>query len=510
MAQPDDRQLAPGRMTLIGSVLDPSGKPVAGVAVELIGRPRVTTVARDERRAPYVLLGRGTTGTDGRFRFDATRTSRVGFLQVQALAAAPGFGVAWAKPNPDADQPSGEIRLRPEAVIQGKLIDLNGAPIAGLELFVKQLRRRDPGGAEDYIGAFPPAEMLTWPRPFKTDDRGRFSLAGIGRDMTVYLGIDDARFAKETTIRIETADPASLKDLRYVLQSATIVSGRALAADTGEPIPHAIVSVGSSNEWFWSGAGARFTADEQGRFTANVALGQYYSIRAYPPEGQPYLIPEERFEWNKGAVKTVKDIMLPRGVLLRGKVVEEGTRRPLAGASVQFFAIPKSEEIIADWQAIVASKSDGSFQIAVPPGKGHLLIFSPSPDYILEEIGRSELWSGRPGGSRTYAHDIIAYDVKPGEAPRRVRRRASPGQDRARSPAQRPWAASRVSGNVHRARSGGCSLDVAGRPFPLRPRRPFRAARPRPWALSSRWSFSTPSTSAEPRSSFPVIRPATI
>ena len=146
---------------------------------------------------------------------------RIGFLQVQALAAAPGFGLSWTAPNPDAEQPAGEIRLRPEAVIRGKLIDLNGKPIAGVEMSVKSLRLR----GDDWIGAHPPEEMLNWPRKFKTDDQGRFTLAGIGRDMTVYLSIRDPRIAKETVIEVQTTDPANLKDLRYVLQPTTIVRG---------------------------------------------------------------------------------------------------------------------------------------------------------------------------------------------------------------------------------------------------------------------------------------------
>ncbi len=122
------------------------------------------------------------------------------------------------------------------------------------------------------------------------------------------------------------------------------------------------------------------------------------------------------------------DITLPRGVLIRGKVVEEGTNRPLAGSSVQFFANPDRDDIIADWQSIVASHDDGSFQIAVPPGKGHLLIFGPTPDYIPEEIGFRELRSGRPGGWRTYAHDIVAYEVKPGEGSHEINAVLRPGR----------------------------------------------------------------------------------
>ena len=358
-------------------------------------------MARNERRAPHVVLGRGATGVDGRFQFDAARTSRIGFLQVQALAAAPGFGLNWAAPNPDAEQPSGEIRLRSEHVIRGKLIDLNGQAIAGLELSVKSLTRHDTGQGEDWVGAYPSDEILNWPRPFKSDDQGRFTLAGIGRDMTVYLGIRDPRFAKETIIQVQTTESASLKELSYVLQPTTIVEGRALAADTGLPVPHAIVTVGSSINRFWSGSGYRFLSDDQGRFTANVAPGQYYSMRAYPPEGQPYLIPEHRFEWDKGGVKRAMDIVLPRGVLIRGKVIDKVSGRPLTEASVQFCASPRSDEIIDGWQSIVASKSDGSFEIAVPAGKGHLIVFGPTPDFILKEIGQLELWYGHPAAGET-------------------------------------------------------------------------------------------------------------
>ncbi len=408
-----------GRMTVIGSVLDPAGKPLAGLPVELIGRPRHPSEAGKESWSPYALLGRGATGADGRFRFDAVRTSRVGFMQIQVLAAAPGYGLGWSVPNPDAAQPTGEIRLRPEQIIRCKLIDLNGKPADGVELRVQSLTRHDNIRGDDFIGTPMPAGVGAWPGTVKTGADGLFTLAGIGGDMTVILSIRDPRFAIQT-IQIETTDPERMKDLRYVLLPPTFVEGRALAADTGQPIPHAIVTVGSSINWPWSGAGSYFPADEQGRFRANVAPGRYYSIRAYPPEGQPYLIPELRFEWTKGAMKTVMDVVLPRGVLIHGKVVEHGTGRPLAGASVQYYANPRSKDVLGEWHAIVASKSDGSYQIAVSPGKGHLLVFGPTPDYILHTVGSRELSFGRPGGSRIYAHDIISYEVEPGDRPREL------------------------------------------------------------------------------------------
>jgi hypothetical protein len=43
--------------------------------------------------------------------------------------------------------------------------------------------------------------------------------------------------------------------------------------------------------------------------------------------------------------------------------------------------------VLSGWQAIVASGDNGSFQIVVPPGKGYLLVFGPTGDYVLGEIG---------------------------------------------------------------------------------------------------------------------------
>ena len=75
----------------------------------------------------------------------------------------------------------------------------------------------------------------------------------------------------------------------------------------------------------------------------------------------------------------------------------------------------------------MASRDDGSFQIAVPPGKGHLLVFGPTPDYILGEIGSDKLYGDRSvrstrgtGGTRGRAHAIIPYEVKAGDPPLEV------------------------------------------------------------------------------------------
>ncbi len=117
----------------------------------------------------------------------------------------------------------------------------------------------------------------------------------------------------------------------------------------------------------------------------------------------------------KGTVKVAHDMRLPRGVVIRGKVTEEQTGRPVAGASVQYLPARTPDGVVDRDRAVVASRDDGSFEIVVAPGKGHLFVFGPTADYLLEVIGSRMLHTGRPGGQRHYGHKIIPYDVKPGD-----------------------------------------------------------------------------------------------
>jgi hypothetical protein len=73
--------------------------------------------------------------------------------------------------------------------------------------------------------------------------------------------------------------------------------------------------------------------------------------------------------------------------------------------------------VLSGWQAIVASDDDGMYRIAVPPGKGHSLIFGPTPEFILKEIGSNRLYQDQPGGQRYRAHEIIPYEAKAGDQP---------------------------------------------------------------------------------------------
>jgi protocatechuate 3,4-dioxygenase beta subunit len=414
---------APSRMTVVGRVLDPAGQPVQGVPVDILGRPRRMLPGTDEKFERPVLLARGSTDADGRFRLDAAQTSSVRFFNVCALAAAPELG--WVDLNPDAVQPAAEIRLKPEQVVRGRLVDLNGRPAAGVELRVVSFgQSRDLGRATD-IGMWdgPPEGARTWPRPLKADDQGRFAFHGLGRGSFVSFAVHDPRFAPQG-LDVATDERDGPKEITLALQPAHLIEGRVLTADTGQPLSDAVIQLG----------GTKTRADAQGRFRLQLppvdrfSPGDHFGVGVFPPEGQPYPASRVELTWTKGAVKKEIDIKVPRGVVIRGMVTEEGTGRALAEASVRYAPINGPAGIHGKWDAAVTSHNDGSFQIVVPPGKGYLLAFGPTHDYILEVIGYQRLFHGRPGGERNYAHKIITYEVQAGDRPHEINAVLRPGK----------------------------------------------------------------------------------
>jgi len=113
-------------------------------------------------------------------------------------------------------------------------------------------------------------------------------------------------------------------------------------------------------------------------------------------------------------------VAVPRGVLVRGKIVESPSGKPVQGADIQYE--PRSgnpnikEDTVTGWQAAVVSHADGSFQIAVPPGKGSLVI-QGQPGFVFQVFGSEQVSSGRAGGKRFYLHAVIPLDLDPRVTP---------------------------------------------------------------------------------------------
>ncbi len=209
----------PGRMLVTGNVLDPEGKPIKGAVVDLVARPRTAWVGASESNDSLLLLGQGSTDDAGRFRLESLRTNSSRFLEVHALAAAPGFGIGWATLDASAEKPEARIRLEPEQVVVVKLVDVTGRPAAGVDVGVKGMWRPTGPGESDGVTVrdHPDKELRVWPGTLKTDSQGKIRLTGIGRGLTVSLLIQDMRYARQDHY-INTDGAASSKDVTIALE----------------------------------------------------------------------------------------------------------------------------------------------------------------------------------------------------------------------------------------------------------------------------------------------------
>ena len=280
-AEPTAAAPAPGRMLVGGRVLDPQGKPVPNAAVMVYARTNLPT--------PSVAEPIGTARCDGsgRFRVETPRTSSLTHDLIGAIAIAPGHAAGWVELDPDAKQLAADITLRPEQVIAGRLLDVKGLPARGVDVSVDSMGHvvRDSSNPLRERLEGPPfwsnhaKDLPAWPAPAITDTEGRFTIHGVGRAMRVMLGVRDPRFALQS-IPVDTDAIAASKQVSLALEPARNVTGRVTYADTGKPVPHAQISVGSWKQG--TGTPAYGETDGEGRFRVNSWSGDRYDVRVFP------------------------------------------------------------------------------------------------------------------------------------------------------------------------------------------------------------------------------------
>lgn len=424
------------RMTVTGRVLDPQGRPVPNAAVMVYAQTLLRTDPTPSLPLLPAELGHGTADGAGRFRVEVPRIASTSHEIFAAVALAPGYGAGWVGLNPDADQPTADIALRPERIIRGRLFDLKGQPARDVKLSVTAIRRVLPKRPDDLRETFEgpqfwwahPDDLPAWPSPAITGADGRFTLRGVGTGVRLFVSVLDPRFTSEL-IDIDTDTIADEKPLSLVLQPARTLTGRVTFADTGKPVPHArvIVSGFEKIEFAVAARPVLTETDAEGRFRANAGPGAQGYVVAVPPDGEVYPFTFTEIVWPKGAVTHSVDLAL-RGVMMRGKVTESGSGRPVSGAIVGFISPrPASDQGILPRGGPVETGADGSFAFPVLARSGYLVVWAPSDDYVLQELDRGRLFAAQPSGRRIYAHAYLACDPRMGDEDRNVTVALCPG-----------------------------------------------------------------------------------
>jgi RNA polymerase sigma factor (sigma-70 family) len=382
-----------------GRVLSADGKPVPDAHVALAGIPRsrhpVTWQWLDEK-----LLAHGKTDAEGRFRLALTDAARAGYQDVFVVAGKDGHGLTWGKVPRTTGGAEFAVRLSPEKVVRGRVLDLQGLAVAGAAVRVDWLSGKGDERQEDVgVWRLPGDRFPAWPGPTKTDKDGRFVLRGLNPAFQGSLTVDGDAHAPAHA-HIDAGAEDKTQEMKITLLPAVIVEGVVTAADTGKPIPGALVR---------PRAGEAVQTDEKGRYRVKPELDPPHRIEVTAPDDQPYLEVETTADWPKGAVRHEVNVKLPRGVLVRGKVTDSVTGKPIPGA------------VIYDgsrlWLRSVRSGPDGTFRIVVAARPGNLLVKGPDNDYVARQVTSKELFHDGPPFYRAYPDALIPLDPKAGAGP---------------------------------------------------------------------------------------------
>jgi hypothetical protein len=238
----------------------------------------------------------------------------------------------------------------------------------------------------------------------KTDAAGRFRITGVGRERMAVLKLTGETIQhktlyvftrpKDDVVSLTKSDaepkmpgmPRGTSPTVYgptfdhpALPSKPIV-GVVHDKGTGKPLANVLIS-GMNVDHHWADYATTET-DAEGQFKlVGVAKGHDYSISAYAKGGKTYLPGLKKVADTEGLKPLTVDFDLVRGVLVKGRITDKTTGKPVDSAlwynplaDNKFFRdLPGNE-----WYRSVSqghrTEKDGSFSLLALPGTGVILV----------------------------------------------------------------------------------------------------------------------------------------
>ncbi len=401
------------QVAIAGRVVDPAGRPVEGAAVRLEFTPAGDLEGPEPAAA--------ATGPDGRFSLRVARAvldapdRGLAGRAPRVVASAPGFGPAWGSPGPrSTDLREVTLTLKAdEPPIRGRVVDLEGRPIAGVTVRSDRAWEAPDGALDAWIEAARTRgravgdglASIPLERSAVTGPDGRFRIGEVGRDRVVELAFSGPTISTATAFAITRAMPtfrtAAPEVMTYhgatfdhVAGPTRPVVGTVRDADTGATLAgvriEGMVLVEGS---LIAPPGVQATTDAQGRYRlVGLAVARRYRVMATPAPGQPY--PNAGVEVEAPASSTdpaARDLALKRGILVRGRITDRATGRPVR-AQVETFAFVDNPNVArfpgyrGGYPPFASTGPDGRFVVVALPGRG-ILAARTGSDRYLDGVG---------------------------------------------------------------------------------------------------------------------------
>jgi RNA polymerase sigma factor (sigma-70 family) len=438
--------------TASGRVLTPDGKPVAKATVYWHGWKHNGSPMKPEAVA--------TTGPDGTFTFDPSRRTRGVTAATMLIATADGWAADWRQWKHSADGTT--LRLVPDEPIKGRLLDLEGKPVANAMVRVQSIAHAPAGDWAGVANAFRlNPEWLSLERyitpeapifapEVKTDANGRFELKGIGADRVASLrfqapGIESAHVYVITAPKFDLSsvlpksgereggfDPKFRRmvygpTFEHAARPSHDIIGRVTDAATGKPVAGVRLfgtanapNAGGEPQWHDP---AETTTDIDGRYRLTglpKAVRRFIHVQC---GDAPYL--DRLIEVNDvEALKTATaDIKLDRCLSVEGVLTDRVTGKPVVGHAI-YLPRPEPDDARSKADTRLYRQSSlslhptgtwantdeaGRFKLRVPHGPGLIVARAdtdrdPNARYIAIRVAEEDRKYLRP-------HDLDAIDT---------------------------------------------------------------------------------------------------
>jgi hypothetical protein len=267
------------------------------------------------------------------------------------------------------------ISLEKRASLTGRITDVQGKPIEGVEVWQPMfLSEPVPGFLHD-----------------KTGSDGRFAINDHAKFDTIETRrrIDNNTFSQQRGTGMMYRHPEFGRkqfmvekipgNIELKLDKAISVKGRVIEKGSGKPIPGLIVRASGHDSSSFENA----KTDSNGNYEFSLVSTTKFNLKVYHPE----LDAKARVVSGKsGQAITVDDLELESLVTVKGIVIDDETEKPFTSDSEEPFVIHWYDEACPKTTAECKSapiNKDGTFELKVLPGE----IFPYIGNHSLIEVG---------------------------------------------------------------------------------------------------------------------------
>jgi RNA polymerase sigma factor (sigma-70 family) len=434
VAEPSSRRKDAAVAMVKGRVVLPDGKPAAQAVITRRQLKQDGTALQDTMLT--------ATDAEGRFAVEHRETTTL-------IASKPGYAPDWTEQRFAGGEVT--LRLAERAHVRGRLLSLEGKPIAGAGVKVLGVKVPVRGNLKAVVDAFRLNPEWTWqamPKglsgPFpqstteaKTDADGRFTLEGFGinRILEILFEGEGIESAKVQVILAKDFDPKAVRrrpaersytmspsyhpavygpEFTHTVRPCQVLTGKVVDEDTGKPIAGVtITGTARSIRWFdnaaWNDAVACVT-DREGRYRLSglpKTKGRHLFVRS---SAAPYL--DRLLEVPDTAAYSPQrvEIKLTKAVTVEGRLVDQATAKGVCSNAI--FLPLESEALtrfLADHPAYNPENSgprsgvrirghsdaEGRFKLYVPPVPGVILagadtFRAPAARYAALQINKED------------------------------------------------------------------------------------------------------------------------